>query len=44
MKDDLNYCWKCGAELKKDDRFCPRCGADVREMEKYQRDSVEMEI
>ncbi len=29
----MNYCRKCGLELKQDDSFCPNCGADLTENE-----------
>ena len=29
----MNYCRKCGLELKPDDSFCPNCGTDLTENE-----------
>lgn len=29
----MNYCRKCGLELKPDDSFCPNCGTDLNENE-----------
>ncbi len=29
----MNYCRKCGLELKQDDSFCPNCGTDLTENE-----------
>ena len=29
----MNYCRKCGRELKPDDSFCPNCGTDLTENE-----------
>jgi len=37
----MPYCWKCGAELKKDADFCPKCGAPVSERVKREKERVE---
>lgn len=38
----MNYCRKCGLELKPDDSFCPNCGTDLTENEERKIKEAEL--